>query len=62
MTVALAEGLGEPGVPPIQRFHPVKTHLWLSVGALVAGLAVAALTASRAVPLLRLARGRGRLP
>jgi polar amino acid transport system permease protein len=44
VTVALAGGLDEPTVPPIQRFHPVRTHLWLSIGSLVAGLLVAAIT------------------
>jgi polar amino acid transport system permease protein len=45
VTVALAGGLEEPAaVPPIQRYHPVRTHLWLSIGALVAGLLIAAVT------------------
>jgi polar amino acid transport system permease protein len=45
MTVTLAGGVDEPTVPPIQRFHPVRTHLGLSIGALVAGLLAAGVTA-----------------
>jgi polar amino acid transport system permease protein len=45
MTVTLAGGVEEPTVPPIQRIHPVRTHLALSIAALVGGLLVAAVTA-----------------
>jgi polar amino acid transport system permease protein len=45
VTVALAGGLEESSIPPIQRTHPVRTHLWLSIGVLAGGLAVAAVTA-----------------
>jgi polar amino acid transport system permease protein len=42
--MALAGGIVEPAVPAIQRLHPIRTHLALSIGALVAGLVVAAAT------------------
>jgi polar amino acid transport system permease protein len=46
MTVTLAGGgVDEPTVPPIQRVHPVRTYLGLSIGALFAGLVVAGITA-----------------
>jgi polar amino acid transport system permease protein len=44
--VAIAGGIvEEPAVPAIQRVHPIRTHLGLSIAALVAGLVVAGLTA-----------------
>jgi polar amino acid transport system permease protein len=42
--MALAGGIVEPAVPAIQRPHPIRTHLALSVAALVGGLAVAVVT------------------
>jgi polar amino acid transport system permease protein len=45
VTVTLAGGIEEPTVPPIQRVHPVRTRLGLSVVALVGGLVVAGITA-----------------
>jgi polar amino acid transport system permease protein len=44
--VAVAGGIvEEPAVPAIQRLHPIRTHLGRSIGALVAGLVVAGITA-----------------
>ena len=43
--MALAGGIVEPAVPPIQRVHRIRTHLGLSIASLLAGLAVAAVTA-----------------
>ena len=43
--MALAGGIVEPDVPAIQRLHPIRTHLWLSITALIAGLVVAGITA-----------------
>jgi polar amino acid transport system permease protein len=44
--VAVAGGIvEEPAVPAIQRVHPIRTHLGRSIGALVAGLVVAGITA-----------------
>lgn len=44
--MALAGGIvEEPAVPAIQRLHPIRTHLGRSIGALVAGLVVAGITA-----------------
>ncbi len=44
--MAIAGGIvEEPAVPAIQRVHPIRTHLGLSIAALVAGLVVAGLTA-----------------
>jgi polar amino acid transport system permease protein len=43
--MALAGGIVEPAVPAIQRRHPIRTHLALSIAALAAGLVVAAVTA-----------------
>jgi len=43
--MALAGGLVESAVPPIQRVHRIRTHLGLSIASLLAGLAVAAVTA-----------------
>src|SRR5215207_11431511 len=43
--MALVGGIVEPTVPAIQRFHPIRTRLALSIAALVAGLVVAAVTA-----------------
>jgi len=43
--MALAGGIAEPAVPAIQRLHPIKARLGLSIAALVAGLVVSALTA-----------------
>ncbi len=43
--MALAGEILEPAVPPIQRVHPIRTHLGRSIAALVAGLVVAGLTA-----------------
>jgi polar amino acid transport system permease protein len=44
--MAVAGGIvEEPAVPAIQRVHPIRTHLGRSIGALVAGLVVAAVTA-----------------
>jgi polar amino acid transport system permease protein len=42
--MALAGGIVEPAVPAIQRLHPIRTHLALSIAALVGGVAVAAVT------------------
>jgi polar amino acid transport system permease protein len=42
--MALAGGIVEPAVPAIQRLHPIRTHLALSIAALVGGVAVAAFT------------------
>jgi polar amino acid transport system permease protein len=45
--VAVAGGIvEEPVVPAIQRVHPIRTHLGRSIGALVAGLVVAGVTAA----------------
>jgi len=43
--MALAGGMVEPAVPAIQRFHPIRTHLALSIASLVGGLVIAAVTA-----------------
>lgn len=43
--MTLAEGITEPAIPPIQRVHPVRTRLGLSIAALVAALVVAGITA-----------------
>ena len=44
--MAVAGGIvEEPAVPAIQRLHPIRTHLGRSIGALVAGLVVAGITA-----------------
>jgi polar amino acid transport system permease protein len=43
--MALAGGIVEPAEPAIQRLHPIRTRLGLSIAALVVGLAVAGLTA-----------------
>ncbi len=44
--MAVAGGIvEEPAVPAIQRVHPIRTHLGRSIGALVAGLVVAGITA-----------------
>jgi polar amino acid transport system permease protein len=44
--MAVAGGIvEEPAVPAIQVHHPIRTHLGLSIAALVAGLLVAGLTA-----------------
>jgi polar amino acid transport system permease protein len=43
--MTLAGDIVEPAVPAIQRFHPIRTHLGLSIASLVAGLAVAGITA-----------------
>jgi polar amino acid transport system permease protein len=43
--MTLATGIAEPAIPPIQRVHPIKTRLGLSVAALAGGLVVAAITA-----------------
>jgi polar amino acid transport system permease protein len=43
--MTLAGGIAESDVPAIQRIHPIKTHLGISIAALVAGLAAAAITA-----------------
>ena len=44
--MAVASGIvEEPAVPAIQRLHPIRTHLGRSIGALVAGLVVAGITA-----------------
>jgi polar amino acid transport system permease protein len=42
--MALAGGIVEPAVPAIQRLHPIRTHLALSITALVGGLVVSAVT------------------
>jgi polar amino acid transport system permease protein len=45
--VAVAGGIvEEPAVPAIQRVHPIRTHLGRSIGALVAGLVLAGVTAA----------------
>jgi polar amino acid transport system permease protein len=43
--MALTGGIVEPEVPALQRVHPIRTRLGLSVASLVGGLAVAAITA-----------------
>jgi polar amino acid transport system permease protein len=43
--MALAGGVAEEAVPAIQRLHPIRTYLGLSIAALVTGLVVAGLTA-----------------
>ena len=43
--MALAGGIVEPAEPAIQRLHPIKTGLGLSIAALVVGLVAAGLTA-----------------
>jgi polar amino acid transport system permease protein len=43
--MALTGGLAEPEVPALQRVHPIRTRLGLSVAALAWGLVVAAITA-----------------
>jgi polar amino acid transport system permease protein len=43
--MALATGITEPTTPPIQRLHPIRTRLGVSVAALGGGLVVAAITA-----------------
>ena len=43
--MALTGGIVEPEVPALQRVHPIRTRLGLSVASLVWGLAVAAITA-----------------
>jgi polar amino acid transport system permease protein len=43
--MTLAGGIAEPAVPAIQRPHRIRTHLVLSIAALVAGLVAAAVTA-----------------
>src|SRR5262245_11641831 len=43
--MALAGGIVETAVPPIQRVHRIRTHLGMSIASLLAGLAVAAVTA-----------------
>jgi polar amino acid transport system permease protein len=43
--MTLVGGIVEPAEPAIQRLHPIRTHLGLSIAALVAGLVVAGLTA-----------------
>jgi polar amino acid transport system permease protein len=49
MSIALAGGLDEQAVPPIQRFHPVRTHLVQSIIAVAGGLVVTAITAAALV-------------
>jgi polar amino acid transport system permease protein len=51
--MTLAGGLADSDVPAIQRLHPIKTHLWLSITVLVAGLAAAAITAVALVEFYR---------
>jgi polar amino acid transport system permease protein len=43
--MVLTGGIVEPAVPPIQRAHPIRTHLGLSIASLVAGVVVAGITA-----------------
>src|ERR687897_1396961 len=43
--MTLAGGIAESDVPAIQRFHPIKTHLGLSIAVLGAGWAAGATTA-----------------
>jgi polar amino acid transport system permease protein len=43
--MALTGAIAEPEVPALQRVHPIRTRLGLSVASLVWGLAVAAVTA-----------------
>jgi polar amino acid transport system permease protein len=43
--MALVTGVTESSIPPIQRLHPVRTRLGVSIAALVGGLVVAGLTA-----------------
>jgi polar amino acid transport system permease protein len=43
--MALVTGVTDASIPPIQRLHPVRTRLGVSVAALVGGLVVAGITA-----------------
>ena len=43
--MALVTGVSESSIPPIQRLHPVRTRLGVSIAALVGGLVVAVVTA-----------------
>ena len=43
--MTLVGGIVEPAEPAIQRLHPIKTYLGLSIATLVTGLVVAGLTA-----------------
>jgi polar amino acid transport system permease protein len=43
--MALVTGVTESSIPPIQRLHPVRTRLGISIAALVGGLVVAGITA-----------------
>jgi polar amino acid transport system permease protein len=43
--MALVTGITESSTPPIQRLHPVRTRLGLSIAALVGGVVVAVVTA-----------------
>ena len=44
MAITLTGGIEEPAVPPIQRLHPIRTRLGLSIAALIGGLAAAGVT------------------
>ena len=43
--MALVTGVTESSIPPIQRLHPVKTRLGVSIASLVSGVVVAGVTA-----------------